>query len=180
MRLVITECDHDSFAAEHEVADPAGAELVLTQSRSAEELVANAAGAAAILVQYATITAELQALSEERQRLLPLKDLREQITGLVQEQTRRRLALHELEEALVPSAGFLLQLRDVLRSIFDHIKLPHFTGRVRIDPDTFLPIIDSLDFDERGGAGRSAVSFAYSLALLVIALRALWSGGRML
>ncbi|WP_341358308.1 C-terminal binding protein [Georgenia sp. M64] len=59
MRLVITECDHDSFAAEHEVADPAGAELVLTQSRSAEELIANAAGADAILVQYATITAEI-------------------------------------------------------------------------------------------------------------------------
>ncbi len=61
-RIVITECDHDSFAAEHDVADnwlPAGAELVLTQSRTAAELVANAAGADAILVQYAQITAEV-------------------------------------------------------------------------------------------------------------------------
>ena len=30
MRIVITECDHDSFAAEREITDPAGAELVLT------------------------------------------------------------------------------------------------------------------------------------------------------
>ena len=59
IRIVITECDHDSFVAEHDVADPAGAELVLTQSRTPTELVANALGADAILVQYAQITAEV-------------------------------------------------------------------------------------------------------------------------
>ncbi|WP_024286817.1 C-terminal binding protein [Cellulomonas sp. KRMCY2] len=59
MRIVITECDHDSFDREHEVTDPAGAELVLTQSRSAAELIANVAGADGILVQYAEITAEV-------------------------------------------------------------------------------------------------------------------------
>jgi len=59
VKIVITECDHDSFAAEHEVTDLAGAELVLTQSRSASALVANAAGADAILVQYAQISAEV-------------------------------------------------------------------------------------------------------------------------
>ncbi len=59
MRVVITECDHDSFAAEHEVTDPAGVELVLTQSFTPQDLVANAAGADAILVQYASITAEV-------------------------------------------------------------------------------------------------------------------------
>ena len=58
-RIVITECDHDSFAAEHDVADPTGAELVLTQSRTTAELVANATGADAILVQYAQITGEV-------------------------------------------------------------------------------------------------------------------------
>ena len=58
-RIVITECDHDSFAAEHDLTDPAGAELVLTQSRTAAELVANARGADAILVQYAQITADV-------------------------------------------------------------------------------------------------------------------------
>ena len=59
MRIVITECDHDSFAAEHLVTDPAGAELVLAQSFTAADLVANAADADAILVQYAQITAEI-------------------------------------------------------------------------------------------------------------------------
>jgi D-3-phosphoglycerate dehydrogenase len=59
MRIVITECDHDSFAPEHAVTDPVGAELVLTQSRTAIQLVANAMGADAILVQYAQITAEV-------------------------------------------------------------------------------------------------------------------------
>ena len=59
MRIVITECDHDSFTPEHEVTDPAGAELVLTQSRTAAELIAGASDADAILVQYAQITAEV-------------------------------------------------------------------------------------------------------------------------
>lgn len=59
MKIVITECDHDSFDAEHEVAEPHGAQVVLTQSFTAEDLVANASGADAILVQYAAITAEI-------------------------------------------------------------------------------------------------------------------------
>jgi D-3-phosphoglycerate dehydrogenase len=59
VKIVITECDHDSFAPEHDITDPVGAELVLTQSRTVAELIANAAGADAILVQYAQITAEM-------------------------------------------------------------------------------------------------------------------------
>ncbi|MCC2307466.1 C-terminal binding protein [Cellulomonas chengniuliangii] len=67
MRIVITECDHDTFTAEQAVVDAAGADLVLTQSRDAAELVANAAGAQGILVQYAKITAEvMDALPELR------------------------------------------------------------------------------------------------------------------
>ena len=58
-RIVITECDHDSFAAEREITDAAGAELVLTQSRTSAELIENAADADAVLVQYARITAEV-------------------------------------------------------------------------------------------------------------------------
>ncbi len=59
MTILITECDHDSFDLEQQVADAAGAELILTQSRSAAELVANAVSADAIVVQYATITADV-------------------------------------------------------------------------------------------------------------------------
>ena len=59
MRIVITECDHDSFDAEHDVAGPHEAQVVLTQSFTPADLVANAAGADAILVQYAEITAEI-------------------------------------------------------------------------------------------------------------------------
>ena len=67
MRIVITECDHDTFDLEQQVADDANAELVLTQSRSAAEIIANAARADGILVQYASITAEvMDALPELR------------------------------------------------------------------------------------------------------------------
>jgi len=59
VKIVITECDHDSFAAEYEITGRTGVELLLTQSRTPAELVANAVGADAILVQYARITAEV-------------------------------------------------------------------------------------------------------------------------
>jgi len=59
VKIVITECDHDAFDLEHAVTDPAGVELVLAQSRDAAEVIANAAGAEGILVQYASITAEV-------------------------------------------------------------------------------------------------------------------------
>ncbi|PFG34214.1 C-terminal binding protein [Sanguibacter antarcticus] len=59
MRITITECDHDSFDSEHAVAQAAGAELVVTQSRDSTELITNCAGADGILVQYAAITAEV-------------------------------------------------------------------------------------------------------------------------
>lgn len=59
MKIVITECDHDAFDIERAVTDQEGAELVISQSRDADELVANAAGADGILVQYGKITAEV-------------------------------------------------------------------------------------------------------------------------
>lgn len=59
MRIVITESDHDAFAEEQGAAEAAGAELVITQSRTPEELVANAEGADGLVVQYARITGEV-------------------------------------------------------------------------------------------------------------------------
>ncbi len=59
MKIVITDCDHDAFDEEFAVADRYGAQLVLAQSRTTEELLTNAAGADGLAVQYARITAEV-------------------------------------------------------------------------------------------------------------------------
>ncbi|MCI2239475.1 C-terminal binding protein [Paenibacillus sp. TRM 82003] len=59
MKIVITECDHDSFEPEEAVATAAGIDLVLARSRSQAEVVENAAGAEGVLVQYARITADV-------------------------------------------------------------------------------------------------------------------------
>lgn len=56
MRIVITDCDHDSTALELEVAASAGYELVVASARTEDEVIAAAQGAAAIVVQYAPIT----------------------------------------------------------------------------------------------------------------------------
>lgn len=64
LKIVITDCDHDSIVPEQEVAQQHGIELVLAQASTTEEVIAAAAEADGILVQYATINAEvLDALS---------------------------------------------------------------------------------------------------------------------
>ena len=59
MRIVTTECDHDSFEIEQAAADAVGAQLVIAQAFDDAALVANCAEADAILVQYSTITGEI-------------------------------------------------------------------------------------------------------------------------
>ena len=59
MRIVTTECDHDSFEIEQAAADAGGAQLVIAQAFDDAALVANCAEADAILVQYSTITGEI-------------------------------------------------------------------------------------------------------------------------
>lgn len=58
-RIVITDCDHDSIAPEQEVADQYGIDLVYSRSATTEDVIANAEGADGIVVQYATINAEV-------------------------------------------------------------------------------------------------------------------------
>lgn len=59
MKIVTTECDHDSFDIEQKAATAAGAELAIAQGYDHETLVENCTDADGILVQYASITAEL-------------------------------------------------------------------------------------------------------------------------
>ncbi|MDQ0867483.1 C-terminal binding protein [Arthrobacter globiformis] len=59
IRIVITDCDHDSTAIERAVAAERGVELILAQCRTEEEVIAAAADADALVVQYAPITAKV-------------------------------------------------------------------------------------------------------------------------
>jgi D-3-phosphoglycerate dehydrogenase len=56
IRVVITDCDHDSIAPEQAVAESHGIELVLAQCRTEEDVITAAADADAIVVQYAPIS----------------------------------------------------------------------------------------------------------------------------
>lgn len=65
LRIVITDCDHDSTAIEKAVAAEHGVELIVAQCRTEDDVISAAAGAGAIVVQYAPITARvLDALPE--------------------------------------------------------------------------------------------------------------------
>lgn len=118
--------------------------------------------------EHARLAAELHAKRNDLARIQPLTQLRQQITDLRSRQQQRQTELDELRAAHVGPDDLLQHLRGTLQDILFRIDLPHFTGRVSINRDTLLPLIDGLDFDGRGGGARSAVSIAYSLALLAI------------
>lgn len=59
MKIVTTECDHDSFEIEQAVADAAGADLTIAQAFDDQTLIENCKDADGILVQYAKITGEI-------------------------------------------------------------------------------------------------------------------------
>ncbi len=59
IRILITDCDHDSIAVEQEVAAAAGIELVLAQCHTEDEVITAAADFDGIVVQYAPITARV-------------------------------------------------------------------------------------------------------------------------
>ncbi|KUM29248.1 dehydrogenase [Arthrobacter sp. EpRS66] len=59
IKILITDCDHDSIEVERAVAAEAGVELELAQCHTEEEVIAAAADADGIVVQYAPITAKV-------------------------------------------------------------------------------------------------------------------------
>lgn len=59
IKIVITDCDHDSIAVEQGVAQEAGVELVLAQCKTEDDVIAAATDADGIVVQYAPITAKV-------------------------------------------------------------------------------------------------------------------------
>ena len=56
MKVVVTDCNFESFAEEQAVCDRNGFDLTIHQCKTAEEVIANCADADALFVQYAPIT----------------------------------------------------------------------------------------------------------------------------
>ena len=59
MRIVLVECDHDSFVPERELAAESGIDFEIRLSSGIDELVEHAQGADGILMQYAQLTGEV-------------------------------------------------------------------------------------------------------------------------
>lgn len=59
MRIVITDCDHESIRWEQAVCDADGIELVRANATTEDSVIAAAAGADALIVQYALVTARV-------------------------------------------------------------------------------------------------------------------------
>jgi hypothetical protein len=119
-------------------------------------------GLARIQQELATLDRIQDAHSRLRQQFDEISELQKE-----QEERRRNLVVRGTE--VRRSEDVLAELSSIFRKIIRVIELPNATGKARLDEESLLPLVDEQRFSQRGGGARSAVSIAYSLALLTYA-----------
>ncbi|MFE2753995.1 hypothetical protein ACFXGA_18555 [Actinosynnema sp. NPDC059335] len=136
-----------------------------------------AAATAPHLDAIAAATGELEALRAQITALSRLRVPHDRLTAIDRDVQDRQGDLDVMRErhqrllaGLVRPDVALTRLNSLFRQIVRKFGLPWATGRARMDPTTWTPLVDEQDFDQRGGGSRTAVSVAYSLALLLYAL----------
>jgi AAA domain len=125
---------------------------------------------AANSAEVADIRARLDALGRLQQAHDRLAEQYQHIEVLKRRQDERRAQLDLIAGDVRDVDEVVGEITEIFRRIVKSIGLPHATGRARIDPETLLPLVDDQTFTQRGGGARSAVSIAYSLALLTYTL----------
>ncbi|NUT52008.1 MAG: hypothetical protein HOV94_32650 [Saccharothrix sp.] len=134
-------------------------------------------GLAPFVDRLAEATAEVARHATAEETLRRVQDahnrLTEQYRGIDELRTRQQQRVDQLDltgAEVEDLADVLAAVTDIFRRIIAAIQLPNATGRARIDPETWLPLVDEQKFTQRGGGARAAVSIAYSLTLLTYAL----------
>jgi hypothetical protein len=120
----------------------------------------------------ARIQQELSSLDRIQDAHGRLRQKFDEVDQLQKEQEERRQRLYLSDSNVGHSEDVLIQLNAIFRKIIRVIELPNATGSARLDESTLLPLVDEQAFGKRGGGARSAVSIAYSLALLTYAREA--------
>ncbi|OZM70296.1 hypothetical protein CFN78_25545 [Amycolatopsis antarctica] len=74
-------------------------------------------------------------------------------------------------EAVVANPDDLFEYLDgEFRKAIGEQELPWYAGRARLDPTTYLPLVDGQSFGDLGGGVKCAVAVAYSVALISYAI----------
>lgn len=125
----------------------------------------------------AAATGELEALRAQITALTRLQVPHDRLKAIGRDVEERQRELDGMRErhqrllaGLVRPETALARLDSLFSEIVRAFQLPWATGRARMDPVTWTPLVDEQDFGQRGGGSRTAVSVAYSLALLLYAL----------
>ncbi|KAA2265107.1 hypothetical protein F0L68_05455 [Solihabitans fulvus] len=109
----------------------------------------------------------LERLREPHQRVAGMRDHTGGLAEQIAELTRQRDAL--IRETAVASDLFN-DLDERFAHVTKGLKLPWFSGRARVDRETYLPLVDQQQFQQVSHGIRSALSVGYSVALLRYAL----------
>ncbi|HEY8372946.1 MAG TPA: hypothetical protein VIL00_09410 [Pseudonocardiaceae bacterium] len=117
-----------------------------------------------------SIRARLAELERLRRPYERLARRREQLDAQKADKKKAQQDLTRLRAELDQSQAGLDRLNELFLENIRAFGLPWATGKARLDPKTLLPLVDEQSFDQRGGGSRTAVSVAYSLALLMYAL----------
>jgi hypothetical protein len=175
----LAKAEQDASTQENEVRaadERAGLSWRRLQSLKAEFDTRSRDGVTPYVDAIADARAELARIRQELVSLERIQDAHsrvrqqfDEISELEKEQEQRRRRLVLGGDKVRHSEDVIAELNAIFRRIVHVIELPNATGKARLDQDSLLPLVDEQEFSKRGGGARSAVSIAYSLALLTYA-----------
>lgn len=142
----------------------------IVDDRTAEAVAPFADALTRAASDLGAVRAQLEALARLHEPHERLAERDEEIQRLKAEREEAEHRRDLAARRLVDRDEILDHLDGLFRKIVAGFELPWATGRARIDRDTLLPMVDEQDFAQRGGGSRTAVSVAYSLALLLHAM----------
>ncbi|WP_243788821.1 hypothetical protein [Saccharopolyspora gloriosae] len=139
--------------------------------RTADGIAPHVDALTAAAAELSSILTEMDALKRAQEPHARLATREEEVEELRDEvATLEHARSQAAAELVVDPAEVLDRLDSLFLQIVAAFHLPWASGRARVDRSTLVPVVDEQDFAQRGGGSRTAVSVAYSLALLLCAL----------
>ncbi|GAA0532378.1 hypothetical protein GCM10011581_16950 [Saccharopolyspora subtropica] len=125
------------------------------------------AQATADLAAIRTRLGMLPRLQEPHERIRAMQD---EILVLQDELDELHARREEFDPLVVNKDQLFATLDGEFRKAIGEQKLPWYAGRARLDPNTYLPVVDGQSFRDLGGGVKCAVAVAYSVALMSYAI----------
>ncbi|PRW62183.1 hypothetical protein [Actinopolyspora mortivallis] len=143
----------------------------LLNERSATTLAPFTDAISEAAAEVETIRTRLSMLDRLREPHDRIRQMQDEILDLRKQREELENRKNEIAPLVVDKESFFETLNNEFRDAIDIQQVPWYAGRARIDPDTYLPVVDGQSFHEHGSGVKCAIAVAYSVALMSYAIK---------